>query len=46
MQVLEIATRQDLQIELAPIRTDLAVLQWMMGAMPGIGLTILFKLFS
>ena len=34
-----------LQIELAPIRTDLAVLKWMAGAGLGIGITILFKLF-
>ncbi|MFA6921669.1 MAG: hypothetical protein WC216_07470 [Gallionella sp.] len=42
----ELITKSDLQQELAPIRTDLAVLKWMMGAMLAIGMTILFKLFS
>jgi len=42
----ELITKSDLQQELAPIRTDLAVLKWMMGAMIAIGMTILFKLFS
>ena len=41
----ELVTKSDLQQELAPMRTDLAALKWMMGAMLGIGLTILFKLF-
>ncbi len=38
----QIATKSDM----SSIRTELAVLKWMMGAMLGIGLTILFKLFS
>jgi hypothetical protein len=38
----ELATKSDMSF----IRTELAVLKWMMGAMLGIGLTILFKLFS
>jgi hypothetical protein len=42
----ELITKSDLQQELAPIRTDLAALKWMMGAMIAIGMTILFKLFS
>lgn len=38
----QLATKSDM----SSIRTELAVLKWMMGAMLGIGLTILFKLFS
>ena len=48
----DIATKADIKAleakmdkELAPIRTELAVLKWMAGAGLGIGLTILFKLF-
>ena len=41
----EIVTRFDLEREVAPLRTDLAVLKWMAGVGLGIGLTILFKLF-
>jgi hypothetical protein len=41
----EIVTQSDLERELAPIRTDLAVLKWMAGVGLGIGITILFKLF-
>ena len=38
----QLATKSDM----SSIRTELAVLKWMMGAMLGIGFTILFKLFS
>jgi hypothetical protein len=41
----DIVTKFDLSQELAPIRTDLAVLKWMAGVGLGIGITILFKLF-
>lgn len=39
---LEKAVRDDL----AKVDKELAVLKWMMGVMIGIGLTVLFKLFS
>jgi len=29
-------TRKDLQIELAPIKSDLAVIKWMLGLIPGL----------
>jgi hypothetical protein len=29
----ELVTKEDLQIELAPIKTDLTLLKWMMGAL-------------
>ena len=29
----ELVTKKDLQIELAPIKTDLTLLKWMMGAL-------------
>ena len=38
----QLATKNDMSV----IRTELAVLKWMMGAMLGIGVTILFKLFG
>ena len=41
----DIVTKVDLERELAPVRTDLAVLKWMAGVGLGIGITILFKLF-
>ena len=31
----ELVTRQDLQIELAPIKTDLTVVKWMLGLLLG-----------
>jgi len=30
---IELVTRTDLQLELAPIRTDLAVIKWMLGVL-------------
>lgn len=30
----ELVTTRDLQIELAPVRTDLTLLKWMMGMFP------------
>ena len=38
--------RDELKDVISPMRTEPSVLKWMMGVMLGIGLTILFKLFS
>lgn len=40
------AVKDELKTDIYVIRTEMAVIKWMMGAMLGIGLTILFKLFS
>jgi hypothetical protein len=45
MGTQDLVTKADLERELAPIRTDLAVLKWMAGVGLGIGIAILFKLF-
>jgi coiled-coil family 90 protein len=43
----DLVTRQDLQIELAPIRTDLAVLKWMVGILlAGVASLVLKTFFS
>lgn len=40
-----LATREDLQIALAPIRTDLAVLKWMMGVLLAGVVSLVLKAF-
>jgi hypothetical protein len=41
----ELVTKKDLQLELAPIRADLAVLKWMMGVMLAGVLSLILKAF-
>jgi hypothetical protein len=38
-------TQKDLQIELAPVRTDLVLLKWMAGVNSAMALGVLLKLF-
>ncbi|MEW6693262.1 MAG: hypothetical protein AB1340_10555 [Pseudomonadota bacterium] len=45
MDELDLVTRKDLQIELAPVRADLNLLKWMMGLLIGLALAILIRLF-
>ena len=42
----EIVTRRDLQIELAPIRSDIQIMKWMLGFSLALSVTILFKIFT
>lgn len=42
----EMVTKRELQIELAPVKTDLIILKWMTGLLLASQLTILFKIFS
>ena len=42
----EIITKRDLQIELAPVRSDIQIIKWMMGFTLAMSVTILFKIFS
>lgn len=41
----ELLTKTDLEIALAPIRTDLAVLKWMMGVLLAGVLSLILKTF-
>jgi hypothetical protein len=41
----ELVTKKDLQIELAPIKVDLNLLKWMMGALIAIALANFSKQF-
>ncbi len=41
-----LVTKDDLEIALAPLKTDLAVLKWMIGMLFAVSLSIAFKLFS
>ncbi len=41
----ELVTKKDLQIELTPIKADLNLLKWMMGALIAIALANFFKQF-
>lgn len=41
----ELLTKTDLEIALAPIRTDLAVLKWMMGVVLAGVLSLILKTF-
>ena len=38
-------TQQDLKIELAPVKSDLTILKWMLGFLLGDVLTLLLKAF-
>jgi hypothetical protein len=38
-------TKKDLQLELAPVRSDLAVLKWMMGVLLAGVLSLILKAF-
>ena len=41
----QLLTQKDLQIELAPLRTDLVLLKWMAGVNSAMILGVLLKLF-
>lgn len=41
----DLVTRKDLQIELAPVRTDSAVLKWMMGVLLAGVISLILKAF-
>jgi len=41
----QLVTKADLEISLAPIKTDLAVLEWMIGMLFAVSLSIALKLF-
>lgn len=41
----ELVTKKDLQIELAPIKADLHLLKWMMGALIGVAIANFAKQF-
>jgi hypothetical protein len=41
----QMVTQKDLQIELAPVRTDLVLLKWMAGVNSAMALGVLLKLF-
>lgn len=41
----ELVTKKDLQLELAPVRADLAVLKWMMGVLLAGVLSLILKAF-
>ncbi len=42
----ELVTRKDLQIELAPLRSDIGLLKWMVGANTALVIGVLLKLFT
>ena len=41
----ELVTKKDLQLELSPIKADLNLLKWMMGALIAIAVANFFKQF-
>lgn len=41
----ELVTKQDLQIELAPIKADMNLMKWMLGAILGLALANFAKQF-
>ncbi len=41
----ELVTRKDLQIELAPVKADVALLKWMIGVNSALTIGVLLKLF-
>ena len=41
----ELVTKKDLQIELAPVKADLSLLKWMMGALMAIAVANFAKQF-
>jgi Protein of unknown function (DUF1640) len=45
VETRQLVTKKDLQIELAPLRTDLALLKWMAGVNSAMILGVLLKLF-
>jgi Protein of unknown function (DUF1640) len=45
VEARQLVTKKDLQIELAPLRTDLALLKWMAGVNSAMILGVLLKLF-
>lgn len=42
----ELVTRQSLQVELAPMKTDAAVIKWMVGFNLAFTMAMLWKLFG
>jgi hypothetical protein len=42
----ELVTKKDLQIELAPLKTDLTLIKWMLGLLLGGVVALLLKAFS
>lgn len=42
----ELVTRKDLQIELAPLKTDLMLIKWMLGLLLGGVVALLLKAFA
>ena len=42
---LELVTKRDLQIELAPIRTDLTLVKWMLGFLIAGVMALVLKTF-
>ena len=42
----EIVTGRDLQIEFAPIRSDIQIMKWMLGFNLALSVTIMFKIFT
>lgn len=45
IEASELVTKKDLQIELAPIKTDLNLIKWMMGALIAIAVANFSKQF-
>lgn len=45
MHESELVTKQDLQIELAPIKADMNLMKWMLGAILGLALANFAKQF-
>jgi hypothetical protein len=41
----ELITKKDLQIELAPVRSDISLIKWMMGILLGGVMALLLKSF-
>ena len=41
----ELVTRKDLQIELAPIRSDILLMKWMLGVNTALVIGVFLKLF-
>ncbi len=41
----ELVTKKDLQIELAPVKADLLLLKWMVGALLGLAIANFAKQF-
>lgn len=42
----ELVTKKDLQIELAPLKTDLTLIKWMLGLLLGGVVALILKAFS